>query len=80
MGLKVYKKKNKYLTACNDAMKPIKVEDQDIKEVDEIVNLENVVSTAGGIEGDMKCRLGKLYAAFKSLKKIWSITNLFEKR
>ena len=71
-GLKVNSEKTKLLRLNTTNNEKVQVDDRDIDDVESFVCLGAHVSSAGGMEDDIKARLGKASAAYSKLEKIWN--------
>ena len=55
---------------------PVKIDDQDIEDVETFTYLGGIVTSAGGCDEDITNRLGKAKGQFRRLKNIWSSSKL----
>jgi hypothetical protein len=76
VGLQINTKKTKIM-AINNRCKPIiKIQNEEIENVEEFTYLGSIVDKNGGTEKDIKSRISKAQIAFQSLHKIWQLNNL----
>jgi hypothetical protein len=71
VGLKINEKKTKMLRMNNKKKEAVKIERNDIEDVDEFTYLGAKVSKDGGAGSDMKSRINKARNAFSKLNKVW---------
>lgn len=71
VGLKVNKKKTKIMRMNNKKRDAVKIEEDDIDDVNEFAYLGAIVSKEGGGEREMNSRINKARVAFTKLSKIW---------
>jgi hypothetical protein len=76
IGLKVNKKKTKVMRVNNRVNEPIKIDDQDLEEVEQFDYLGSRVSTDGDATRDVTARLSKARYAVASLKNFWQAKNI----
>ena len=68
--------KTKVMRVNNRQQDPVRLDQEDIKEVDKFVYLDSVVSKDGGTDEDIKCPMNKARYAFDTLRPIWRSTAL----
>ena len=73
-GLQINLEKTETMTLLKKQEKPIKVEENGLKEVTYFTYLDTIVSVIGGSYEDIKARLGKTRHAFITLSHVWSST------
>ena len=72
LGLKINKKKTRTMTTNHVNKNSIQLRGEDIEDVEQFTYLGSVVSRDGGTDQDIKSRIGKAAAAFKTLRPIWT--------
>ena len=72
LGLKIRKKKTRTMRANHVNKNSIQLTGEDIEDVEQFTYLGSVVSRDGGTDRDIKSRIGKATAAFKTLRPIWT--------
>ena len=72
VGLNIHKCKTKILKVNAVSMEPVKLEGNEIDEVETFTYLVSVIDKHGGTDADVKARIGKARGAFIQLKNIWS--------
>ena len=75
-GLQINIGKTEAMRVNNRQQDPLRLHQEDIKEVDRFVYLGSVVSKDGGADEDIKCRINKARHAFNTLRPIWRSTAL----
>nr|KAG5695646.1 hypothetical protein BaRGS_029136 [Batillaria attramentaria] len=75
-GLKINISKTEVMRVNHKQHDPIRLHQEDIKEVDKFVYLGSVVSKDGGTDEDIKSRTNKARHAFRTLRPIWRSTAL----
>lgn len=55
---------------------PIRLDDEELEDVDSFTYLGSVIDVKGGTEADVKVRIGKARIAFLQLGKVWSSKDL----
>ena len=63
--------KTKLLRLNTTSNEPVRVDEQDIEDLERFVYLGASISMSGGTEEDIKARLGKARTAYNKLGKIW---------
>ena len=72
VGLNIHKCKTKILKVNAVSMEPVKLEGNEIDEVETFTYLGSIIDKHGGTDADVKARIGKARGAFIQLKNIWS--------
>ena len=72
LGLKISKKKTRTMRTNHVNKNSIQLRGEDIEDVEQFTNLGSVVSRDGGTDRDIKSRIWKATAAFKTLIPIWT--------
>ena len=72
VGLKINTKKTKVIRLNSRIKDPVKIDDQEIEDVNTFTYLGGIVTSTGGCDEDINNRLGKAKVQFRRLKKIWS--------
>jgi len=68
----IHKCKTKILKVNAVRMEPVKLEGNEIDDVETFTYLVSVIDKHGGTDADVKARIGKARGAFIQLKNIWS--------
>ena len=71
VGLNINKEKTKILKLNSKNSEKITCEDSVLEEVEKFTYLGSVVGRDGGVEADIRSRIGKAQCAFNNLKNIW---------
>ena len=71
IGLQINIGKTEVMRVNNKQDDPLRLHQENIKEVDKFVYLGTVVSKDGGTDEDIKCRINKARHAFNTLRPIW---------
>ena len=71
VGLFINVKKTEVMSIGVTAQDTIKIEGNDIKNVDKFTYLGSVITNKDGAKADIETRINKARTAFKSLKNIW---------
>ena len=71
MGLNIHKCKIKILKVNAVSMEPVKLEGNEIDEVETFTYLGSIIDKHGGTDADVKARIGKTRGTFIQLKNIW---------
>ena len=71
IGLRIHPGKSKILRICSSNTEPVKVNDQELEEVDTFTYLGSIVDEVGGTEADIRARISKARNAFNLLGKFW---------
>ena len=72
MGLNIHKCKTKFLKVNSASMEPVKLERNEIEEVDTFTYLGSIIDKHGCTVVHVKVRIGKGRGIFIQLKNIWS--------
>ena len=72
LGQKINKKKTRTMRANHVNKNSIQLRGEDIEDVEQFTYLGSVVSRDGRTDRDVKSRIGKATAAFKTLRHIWT--------
>ena len=72
LGLKISKRKTRTMRANHVNKNIIQLRYEDIEDVEQFTYLGSVVSRDGGTDRDIKSRIGKATAVFKTLRPIWT--------
>ena len=72
LGLKINKKKTRTMRTNHVNKNSIQLRGKDVEGVEQFIYLGNVVSRDSGTDRDIKSRIGKATAAFKTLRPIWT--------
>ena len=75
-GLQINIGKTETMRVNNKQNDPLRLHQENIKEIDKIVYLGSVVSKDGRTDEDIKCRINKARHAFSTLRPIWRSTAL----
>ena len=75
-GLQINTGKTEAMCINNKQADPLRLHQENIKEVEQFVYLGSVVNKDGGTEEDIRCRINKARYAFNTLRKIWRSTAL----
>ena len=75
-GLRINIKKTKVLRANTKHHETLKLQGNEIEDVEEFTYLGSIVDSKGGTERDVKARIGKARTAFTLLAKIWKARNI----
>ena len=75
-GLQINIGKTEIMRVNNKQQDPVRLHQEDIKEVDKFVYLGSIISKDGGTDEDIKCRINKARYAFNTLRPIWRSTAL----
>ena len=75
-GLHINIGKTEVMRLNNRQQAPVRLHQDDIKEVEKFVYLGSVVSKDGGTDEDIKCRINKARHAFNTLRPVWTSTSL----
>lgn len=78
-GLKINVGKTEVLRINNHQQDPIRLNGEEIKEVEKFTYLGSIVSKDGGADEDIKSRISKARHASRTLKNIWQSSNLSSK-
>nr|KAG5704289.1 hypothetical protein BaRGS_012598 [Batillaria attramentaria] len=70
-GLRINTGKTEILRINNQQQDPVRLQQEEIKEVEKFTYLGSVVSKDGGADDDIKSRISKARHAFKTLQPIW---------
>ena len=70
-GLQINIGKTEVMRVSNKQQDPVRLQQENIKEVDKFVYLGSVVSKDGGTDEDIKSRINKARHAFNTLRPIW---------
>ena len=76
IGLKVNKKKTKVMRINSKRNDAIRIDDQDLEDVEEFDYLGSRTTADGDATSDVKARLSKARHAFAGLKNIWQARNI----
>ena len=76
IGLKASTKKTKHMRMNSRTNAPIRMQNEDIEEVNEFTYLGSKMSTDGDTENEIKTRITKASQAFASLRNIWKCRNI----
>ena len=71
VGLRIHPTKSKVLRIGAPQGKQIKVKDEALENVDSFCYLGSIIDEEGGTVAEVKSRIGKAQAAFRSLSKVW---------
>ena len=71
VGLFINVKKTEVMNISKAPAQPIKIEGNEVKQVNKFTYLGSVISSENGAKADIETRLNKARIAFKSLKIIW---------
>ena len=69
VGLALNTQKTKILRINADTDEPVKIEGEELGEVESFTYLGSVMDKSGGTDADVKTRIGKARSAFNMLKK-----------
>ena len=72
VGLKININKTKVMRLNPNVQKPVKINENEIEDVNTFTYLGGVVTSTGGCDEDITNRLGKAKAQFGRLRKIWN--------
>ena len=72
IGLTLNKQKPKILRINAGTDEPVKIEGEELGEVESFTYLGSVMDKSGGTDTDVKTRIGKARSAFNMLKNVWS--------
>lgn len=72
VGLKININKTKVMRLNSNVKTPVKINENEIEDVNTFTYLGGVVTSTGGCDEDITNRLGKAKAQFGRLRKIWS--------
>ena len=70
-GLIIHPGKTKVLKININRDEGIRINDKTIEEVDSFTYLGSIIDSKGGVEADVKTRIGKARGAFRKLQNIW---------
>ncbi|VDO87360.1 unnamed protein product [Schistosoma curassoni] len=76
VGLGIHKWKTKVLKFKADNSNPITVDGEPLEDVESFTYLGSIIDEQGGLDADVKARIGKARAAFLQLKNIWNSKQL----
>ncbi|KAL8605568.1 hypothetical protein ACOMHN_031505 [Nucella lapillus] len=76
IGLRINIGKTEILRFNNQQQDPVRLQQEEIKEVEKFTYLGSVVSKDGGADDDIKSRISKARHAFKTLQPIWQSSAL----
>uniref|UniRef100_A0A914URD9 Reverse transcriptase domain-containing protein n=1 Tax=Plectus sambesii TaxID=2011161 RepID=A0A914URD9_9BILA len=77
VGLRISAEKSKVMHVGTQVGVPkIRVEGQDLEEVERFTYLGSVIGRDGDAETDVKCRIGKASAVFQQMRNIWSSASI----
>ena len=71
VGLRIHPTKSKVLRIGAPQGKQIKVKDEALENVDSFCYLGSIIDEEGGTVAEVKSRIGKAQASFRSLSKVW---------
>jgi len=72
VGLNVHNSKTKILKVNAASAEPVKLEGDEIEEVEIFTYLGSIIGKHGSTDADIKTRIGKGSGTFIQLKNIWS--------
>ena len=75
-GLEINIGKTEAMRINNKQADPLRLHQENIKEVEKFVYLGSAVNKDGGTEEDIRCRINKTRYAFNALRQIWRSTAL----
>lgn len=76
LGLNIHGTKSKVLRVNATNSIPIRLEEEELEDVDSFTYLGSVIDVKGGTDADVKARIGKARIAFLQLGKVWSSKDL----
>ena len=76
IGLQIHPAKSKVLRICTQPKVRIKVEEQELEEVESFCYLGSIIDKQGGTAAEVKARIGKAQATFTSLNKFWKTKDI----
>ena len=71
IGMKSSIKKTKLMRYNTKDQTPILIDGKDVEDVDSFTYLGSIVSKTGGVEQDIRARVGKARSSFNKLTKVW---------
>ena len=71
LGLNINKKKTKTMRINNKQEDKLKIDEEEIEEIDSFTYLGSIVSKDGGTDKDITTRIGKARTAFRILRPLW---------
>ncbi|KAL9989059.1 hypothetical protein ACROYT_G003567 [Oculina patagonica] len=78
-GLRVSKEKTKVMRTKSKQRGKIKLNGEDLEDVESFTYLGSIITVTGGTEEDMKCRIGKARLAFNMLRPVWNASSISTK-
>ncbi|VDP53704.1 unnamed protein product [Schistosoma curassoni] len=76
LGLGIHKGKTKVLKCNSENSNPITLDGETLEDVESFTYLGSITDKQGGLDADVKARIGKARAAFLQLKNIWNSKQL----
>ncbi|KAL9958878.1 hypothetical protein ACROYT_G035950 [Oculina patagonica] len=78
-GLRVSKEKTKVMRTKSKQRGKIKLNGEDLEDVESFTYLGSIITVTGGTEEDVKCRIGKARLAFNMLRPVWNASSISTK-
>ena len=76
IGLRINQGKTKTMRMNVTNPSKFKIKEEELEDVTSFTYLGSIISNDGGTDKDIKCRIGKAAAVFKSLKPIWTSSQI----
>ena len=76
IGLRINQGKTKTMRMNVTNPSKFKINEEELEDVTSFTYLGSIISNDGGTDKDIKCRIGKAAAVFKSLKPIWTSSQI----
>ncbi|VDP88659.1 unnamed protein product, partial [Schistosoma mattheei] len=76
VGLNIHKGKSKILRSNTECTNLVKIDGEDLEDVNTFAYLGSIIDEHGGSDADVKARISKARAAYLQLKNIWNSKQL----